>query len=156
MLISLWLCKKGNEPQVWHILYSTYSPWVQHISYSAAPASLNHPHRMLKVGLQTSRLQQTWLPQWPKMSFPSGVFWSLGTYDSLKGPDQVTRQGVSALQSADLPTTSVTVAMCEEALSWRNSTPCDSFPCRLETSACFTLSKRDMYYLAVIVAPFSR
>jgi len=69
-------------------------PRVQHTSYSAAPGYLNYSYRMLKVGLQTSRLQQTWKPQWLKLSSLSDVFPSLGTHGGLKRSDQVNRQGV--------------------------------------------------------------
>jgi hypothetical protein len=43
------------------IRFDTYTPpWVQHTSYSAAAASLNHPDRILKVRLQMSHLHQTY------------------------------------------------------------------------------------------------
>lgn len=72
------LCKKG-ELQAWHryFIHPPTPPRVQHTSYSAAPGYLNYSYRMLKVGLQTSRLQQTWHPQWLKISSLSDVFPSL-------------------------------------------------------------------------------
>ena len=61
MLMSLQLCKNDNKLQVWHILFIQYTPpWVQHTSYSAAPASLNHPDRILKTGPQTIHLHHTY------------------------------------------------------------------------------------------------
>jgi len=46
---------------------------------------------MLKVGLQTIHMLQTWHPQWSKILFPADVFQSLGITGSLKGLDQVKR-----------------------------------------------------------------
>lgn len=61
MLMRLQLCKNDNKHQVSHIYFIHYTPpWVQHTSYSAAPASLTHSDRILKVGLQTSYLHQTY------------------------------------------------------------------------------------------------
>jgi hypothetical protein len=77
---SLWLYKKDNELQdcYRHCIQHT-PPWIQHTSHSAAPASLNLPRRILRVGLQTSRLQQTWHPQWSTTSSPSDVFFKSGS-----------------------------------------------------------------------------
>jgi len=47
------------------IRFDTYTlftilPWVQHTSFSAAPPSLNHSGRILKVALQMSHMHQTY------------------------------------------------------------------------------------------------
>ena len=124
MLICLWICKEITAKGFIQTFYSTHL-------LLTAPASVSHPDIILKVGLQSSCLQQTWHLQCLKISFTSDVFSSLGTNSSQKWPDQVNRQGVSALQNADQPTS----AVCQEAVSCRNNTPFDNFLRRLETTS---------------------
>jgi hypothetical protein len=136
----IWIFKKIKATCFIQAFYSTHFLLI-------APASLSHPDIILKVGLQNSRLQQTRHLQCLKISFTSDVFSSLGTNGNQKWPEQVNRQGVSALQNADQPTS----AVCQEVVSCRNNTPFDNFLRCLKTSACFTLSKTDEFAVNVIL-----
>jgi len=73
MLISFWLCNNDNEWFETNTSFNVLPPEFITL-YTTAAASVNYSDRMLKVGLQTNRLQQTWNPHWLKISSCSDIF----------------------------------------------------------------------------------